>query len=218
MDFYYYSGIYRDVRMVITDKIYITDPLQEDMVAGGGQFITFPQVSAERATVHVATHVRNLMEEDAELRLLSQLCDSVGRVVAEEMTPVTVERQSGVTTEQVMLVNSPSLWHPYHPSLYTLRTQVLKGSQVVDETSVQVGIRTIRYTAEEGFFINGEKLYMRGANRHQSFPNVGDAASNSMQVRDVIGLKRGGYNAVRAAHYPSDPAFLDACEIGRAHV
>lgn len=212
MDFYYYSGIYRDVRMVITDKIYITDPLQEDMVAGGGQFITFPQVSAERATVHVATHVRNLMEEDAELRLLSQLCDSVGRVVAEEMTPVTVERQSGVTTEQVMLVNSPSLWHPYHPSLYTLRTQVLKGSQVVDETSVQVGIRTIRYTAEEGFFINGEKLYMRGANRHQSFPNVGDAASNSMQVRDVIGLKRGGYNAVRAAHYPSDPAFLDACD------
>lgn len=76
---------------------------------------------------------------------------------------------------------------------------MLKGSQVVDETSVQVGIRTIRYTAEEGFFINGEKLYMRGANRHQSFPNVGDAASNSMQVRDVIGLKRGGYNAVRAA-------------------
>lgn len=53
---------------------------------------------------------------------------------------------------------------------------------------------------------------MRGANRHQAFPNVGDAASNSMQVRDVLNLKRGGYNAVRAAHYPSDPAFLDACD------
>lgn len=65
---------------------------------------------------------------------------------------------------------------------------------------------------EEGFFINGKHLYMRGANRHQAFPNVGDAASNSMQVRDVLNLKRGGYNAVRAAHYPSDPAFLDACD------
>lgn len=63
MDFYYYSGIYRDVRMVITDKIYITDPLQEDIVAGGGQFVTFPEVSEEKATVHVATHVRNLTEE-----------------------------------------------------------------------------------------------------------------------------------------------------------
>lgn len=53
---------------------------------------------------------------------------------------------------------------------------------------------------------------MRGANRHQAFANVGDAASNSMQVRDVIDLKRGGYNAVRAAHYPNDPAFLEACD------
>lgn len=82
----------------------------------------------------------------------------------------------------------------------------------MDETSQQIGIRTIRYTVKDGFFINGEKLYLRGANRHQAFPHVGDAAANSMQERDVIGLKRGGYNAVRAAHYPSDPAFLDACD------
>ncbi len=212
MDFYYYSGIYRDVRMVITDKIYITDPLQEDIVAGGGQFVTFPEVSEEKATVHVATHVRNLTEEDAELQLLSQLCDSTGKVVAEATTPLAVKAQRGQTAEQDFAVASPALWHPYHPSLYTLRTQVLKGTQVVDETTKQVGIRTIRYTAEEGFFINGKHLYMRGANRHQAFPNVGDAASNSMQVRDVLNLKRGGYNAVRAAHYPSDPAFLDACD------
>lgn len=104
------------------------------------------------------------------------------------------------------------MWHPYHPSLYTLNTQVLKRSKVLDETSRQIGIRTIRYTAQEGFFLNGERLYIRGANRHQAFPYVGDAASNSMQVRDVINLKRGGYNAVRVAHYPSDPAFLEACD------
>lgn len=104
------------------------------------------------------------------------------------------------------------MWHPYHPSLYTLNTQVLKRSKVLDGTSRQIGIRTIRYTAQEGFFLNGERLYIRGANRHQAFPYVGDAASNSMQVRDVINLKRGGYNAVRVAHYPSDPAFLEACD------
>ena len=75
-----------------------------------------------------------------------------------------------------------------------------------------MGIRTIRYTAEGGLSINGEPLYIVGANRHQSFPYIGDAAANSMQVRDVINMKRGGYNAVRAAHYPQDPAFLSACD------
>ena len=55
MDFYYYSGIYRDVRMVITDKVYITDPLEEDLVAGGGQFVTYPEVTKDKARAHLAT-------------------------------------------------------------------------------------------------------------------------------------------------------------------
>ena len=212
MDFYYYSGIYRDVRMVITDKVYITDPLEEDLVAGGGQFVTYPEVTKDKARAHLATHVRNLTDKDQTLSVFSQLVDSAGHVIAEAETPVTLHKQSDRTVEQDLIVNQPALWHPYTPNLYTLRTQLLSEDKVLDETTRKIGIRTIRYTAEEGFFINGEKLYMRGANRHQAFANVGDAASNSMQVRDVIDLKRGGYNAVRAAHYPNDPAFLEACD------
>ncbi|RHO74024.1 DUF4982 domain-containing protein [Parabacteroides sp. AF48-14] len=212
MDFYYYSGIYRDVRMEITDKIYVTDPLQEDLVAGGGQFVTFPEVTKEKAKTHVATHIRNLTDQDATLSVLSRLKDSTGRVVSEIKTPVDLPGRSAWTVGQDLIVERPALWHPYDPNLYTLQTQLLSENKVLDETVREIGIRTIRYTAEEGFFINGEKLYMRGANRHQAFAYVGDAASNSMQVRDVIDLKRGGYNAVRAAHYPNDPAFLDACD------
>lgn len=76
MDFYYYSGIYRDVRMVITDKVYITDPLQEDIVAGGGQFVTYPEVTKDKARAHLATHVRNLTDKDQTLSVFSQLVDS----------------------------------------------------------------------------------------------------------------------------------------------
>lgn len=212
MDFYYYSGIYRDVSMVITDKVYITDPLQEDIIAGGGQFVTFPEVTKERAKTHLSTHIRNLTDEHKDLTVLSRLKDTTGHVVAQAETPVRLLKQSDGTVEQDLVIDSPALWHPYTPYLYTLQTQLLSGDRVLDETNKKVGVRTIRYTAEEGFFINGEKLYMRGANRHQAYANVGDAASNSMQVRDVIDLKRGGYNAVRAAHYPADPAFLDACD------
>lgn len=212
MDFYYYSGIYRDVSMVITDKVYITDPLQEDIIAGGGQFVTFPEVTKERAKTHLSTHIRNLTDEHKDLTVLSQLRDTTGHVVAQTETPVRLLKQSDETVEQDLVIDSPTLWHPYTPYLYTLQTQLLSGDRVLDETNKKIGIRTIRYTAEEGFFINGEKLYMRGANRHQAYANIGDAASNSMQVRDVIDLKRGGYNAIRAAHYPADPAFLDACD------
>lgn len=212
MDFYYYSGIYRNVSMVITDKVYITDPLQEDIIAGGGQFVTFPEVTKERAKTHLSTHIRNLTDEYKDLTVLSRLRDTTGHVVAQTETPVRLLKQSDETVEQDLVIDSPTLWHPYTPYLYTLQTQLLSGNRVLDETNKKIGIRTIRYTAEEGFFINGEKLYMRGANRHQAYANVGDAASNSMQARDVIDLKRGGYNAVRAAHYPADPAFLDACD------
>lgn len=212
MDFYYYSGIYRDVRMVVTEPIFVTDPLQEDIVAGGGQFVTYPLVSEQQAIVQVATHLRNQTHQEARLRLVSQLCDSTGKVVAEVATPLMLESESATTVTQKLDVAHPALWHPYHPTLYTLHTKVMRKSKVLDETSRQIGIRTLRYTAQEGFFLNGEPLYIRGANRHQAFPHVGDAASNSMQVRDVIRLKQGGYNAVRAAHYPSDPAFLEACD------
>ena len=212
MDFYYYSGIYRDVSMVITDKVYITDPLQENIIAGGGQFVTFPEVTKERAKTHLSTHIRNLTDEYKDLTILSRLRDTTGHVVAQTETPVRLLKQSDETVEQDLVIDSPTLWHPYTPYLYTLQTQLLSGDRVLDETNKKIGIRTIRYTAEEGFFINGEKLYMRGANRHQAYANIGDAASNSMQARDVIDLKRGGYNAVRAAHYPADPAFLDACD------
>ena len=80
-------------------------------------------------------------------------------------------------------------------------------SKTVDSRTETIGIRTIRYDRDKGFFINGEHLYLVGTNRHQSFLYVGDAASNFMQERDVIDMKRGGYNAVYAAHYPQGPAF-----------
>ncbi|MBO4994784.1 MAG: DUF4982 domain-containing protein [Muribaculaceae bacterium] len=212
MDFYYYSGIYRDVKMEITDRIYVTDPLQEDVVACGGRFVSFSDVTAGSALVHMATHVRNATNRSESLRVVSQLLDSAGTVVAEADSNVGLDKGADSTVKQTLEVVDPHLWHPYDPYLYVLRTKVMSKRKVLDEVTDNVGIRTIKYVAGEGFFINGEKLYLRGANRHQAFPYVGDAASNSMQERDVIGLKRGGYNAVRAAHYPNDPAFLDACD------
>ena len=85
--------------MVITDKIFVTDPLQENIVAGGGQFITYPQVSKEQAVVQIETHLRNQTDKITKLQLLSQLCDSTGKVVAKVITPITLEGQSALSIE-----------------------------------------------------------------------------------------------------------------------
>lgn len=212
MDFYYYSGIYRDVNMVITDKLHISDAVDEGITAGGGVFITYPEVSKEQAHIHVKTHLKNEHKDEYSGKLVTRLLDKSGKEVASVTEDICLPNSSALSFEQDLIVRNPQLWHPYSPELYVLQSQVVVKGKVIDECLNHIGIRTIKYTTEDGFFINGEKLYLRGANRHQGFQNVGDAASNSMQEREVIQLKQGGFNAVRAAHYPQDPAFLDACD------
>lgn len=212
MDFYYYSGIYRDVAMTITDRIHITDPLEAGVTAGGGVFVTYPEVSKEKSRVHVKTHLKNGGNTETLGELRTSLWDSKGRKVAVQVTPIRLNQGGDMHYEQDITVLNPQLWHPYSPHRYILKSEVLVNGQKVDEVDTKIGIRTIKQTTQGGFFINGQHLYLRGANRHQAYANVGDAVSNSMQEREVIDLKRGGYNAVRAAHYPQDPAFLDACD------
>lgn len=212
LDFYYYSGIYRDVNMIVSDRLHITDELEADKTAGGGLFVTYPKVDEQEALVQVQTDLKNGHSESRAGKLLSLLKDNKGKVVAEQEMSFTLAGNESRSLVQTLQVKHPELWHPYDPNLYQLESRILVGDTVVDSRTEAIGIRTIRYTRDEGFFINGKRLYLYGANRHQSFPNVGDAASNSMQERDVIDMKRGGYNAVRAAHYPQDPAFLAACD------
>ncbi len=212
LDFYYYSGIYRDVTLTVTDKLHITDALEADKVAGGGVFVTFPKVNADQAVVEVRTDLKNGHDALRQGTLVTRLKAPDGQTVSQQATPFTLQGQQSQQLRQSLTVPHPRLWHPYHPDLYQVECVVMTGNRPVDTYTETVGIRTIRYTAEGGLSINGEPLYIVGANRHQSFPYIGDAAANSMQVRDVINMKRGGYNAVRAAHYPQDPAFLSACD------
>jgi beta-galactosidase len=212
LDFYYYSGIYRDVNLFVTDPLYITDPLAEKGKDAGGVFVTYPEVTKQKAMVKVSTHLRNNQPAPQKAVLTTLLIDNNGKMLSQKNSVVTLQPNSGQYVIQNFTVNNPRLWSPYSPQLYSLKVQIKVGNRVVDEVKQTIGIRTIRFSTEDGFFINGEHIYLRGANRHQQFPYVGDAASNSMQERDVIDMKRGGFNAVRAAHYPNDPAFLEACD------
>jgi beta-galactosidase len=92
---------------------------------------------------------------------------------------------------------------------------VYSGTALVDNFSSPLGIRTVRWDKDNGFFINGQHLWLRGVNAHQDHAGWGDATTNSGPFRDVKLIKDCGMNFIRGSHYPHHPAFSDACDMER---
>jgi beta-galactosidase len=211
LDFNYFGGIYRNVSLIVTEKVFISHPLEANKVAGGGVFITYPAVNKNMATVNIKTNIVNATRNPVNALLKTTLVDSNGIAVATAGSSQHIPGQTDMDMQQLLTVNHPQLWHPDHPYLYHLVSVVYKDNAPVDSLITATGIRNISFGAD-GCYINGEKLYLRGANRHQAYEYIGDAAADNMQYMDALQLKKGGFNAVRAAHYPQSPAFLDACD------
>lgn len=212
LDFNMYGGLYRSVDLVIKDALHITDPILADRPASGGVLVTIPAATAEQATVKVQVHVRNESERPRDFRLRCRLDDPTGRTVAERVTPpvrIAAGDDAAVTDE--LIVMRPALWHPRSPALYTLHTEVIEDGRVIDTERTRVGIRRFEVGAD-GVRINGERIFLRGTNRHQEYPYVGYALSDDAQHRDGRLIKDAGFDYVRLSHYLHAPAFMDACD------
>ena len=211
LDFAYFGGLYRNVRLDALDRLHLSDPILANAPASGGIFVTYPQVIEKRAVVRVQAHVLN--EHDATKRCVvrHELLDPDGHRAAWSSEVQPIAPGASATFVECMEVADPKLWHPHHPHLYSLRTVVLDDGRVVDEQVTRIGIRHLRFDANEGLFINHEKFRSIGANRHQDHPYVGYALPDSQHYRDVKKLREAGFTSFRS-HYPQAPAFMDACD------
>ncbi len=113
---------------------------------------------------------------------------------------------------QEVAVANPALWSPESPALYRATTQVLKNGKVVDEVVTPFGIRSLSWSAEKGLLLNGKSIKLTGGSVHHDNGPLGAAAFDRAEERKVELLKAAGHNAVRTAHNPPSPAFLDACD------
>ncbi|MFL5540160.1 MAG: glycoside hydrolase family 2 TIM barrel-domain containing protein [Longimicrobiaceae bacterium] len=212
LDFNPYHGLYRYVHLVVKEPLHITHPLSAPRPASGGVFVTCLRVSEESAVVRVQTHVRN-DHRDARTFLVHTILDGPDGVSgAIESTPLLTLR-GGTDTEvvQQIVVRGPKLWSPRAPNLYTVRSEIISERAVVDAEETRIGIRRIEIS-REGFRINGEKMFLRGTNRHQEYPYVGYAVPEDAQHRDARKIKEAGFDYVRLSHYAHSPAFMDACD------
>ena len=212
LDFNLYHGLYRPVYLVQKDRLHLTDPLLADRPAGGGIMVTYPELTRERATVRVQAHVRNGHATPVNARLRFTLRAADGTAAVDGSTEAFAlgpgdDRHIGHELE----VRRPRLWSPGAPHLYQLTCEVVAGGRVTDGETIRIGIRRIAIDAE-GFGINGDRLFLRGANRHQEHPYIGYALSDAAQYRDARRIKEAGFDYVRLSHYPHAPAFMDACD------
>ena len=214
LDFTYAGGIYRDCWLITHNNVYITDPNYEDIVDGGGLVITTDEVSEKSAFVNVKYHLRN--DFDYLFKGSVTLTLRKGEDKVKSVTQKVVIAQFADLSQDITIpVNNPDLWSPEYPNLYELDIVVKDNKRnVIDGYTKKVGIRSIKFVPQKGLFLNGkyysEKLI--GANRHQDFAIVGNALSNSLHWRDAKKLRDAGMTIIRNAHYPQDPAFMDACD------
>lgn len=213
LDFTYFGGIYRDVWLESVEKIFITDPLYEDTVRGGGILLEYPLLTKEKAIVSVKTQIRSEKRQGEEISLLHEVIDGNGECVASHVQKKEIQAGGCEEWNVEMEIQNPSLWNLDHPSLYRMRTSILCGHELVDQKETTFGLRKIEVDRKKGVLINGEvQPFLSGINRHQDYPVIGNAAPASMQKRDAVLFKEAGFRVVRAAHYPMSEAFLDACD------
>jgi beta-galactosidase len=197
------SGIYRHVRVVVTDPMH---------VAHWGVFVTTPEVSDRAAKVTVRTRVANESATEAGLALQTTLMDRVGKVAGSAQSGLTVAPGTEAEASQEIGVANPTLWSPDSPRLYRAVTRLLKDGKVVDGVVTPFGIRTLAWSAENGLLLNGKAIKLTGGSVHHDNGPLGAAAFDRAEERRVELLKAAGHNAVRTAHNPPSPAFLDACD------
>lgn len=201
------GGIYRNVRLVKKAPIHID---------WYGTSVTTPDLAKKRgksSVVGICTDVCNKTDKPVEFTLFTEVKDADGQTLVTVESKETLDANSVKRFEQTTgEMNRLNLWCPQRPYLYKLVSSIYRGQMLLDRTETAFGFRWFEWTADKGFFLNGEHLYLKGVNVHQDQAGWGDAVTEAAMYRDVGMMKEAGFDLIRGSHYPHAPAFSRACD------
>lgn len=201
------GGIYRDMQLILTAYDYI----EED-----GVFVQTTQLKKEKDSWHAelkigtqvhASEKSDLSEFDS---MMLETCICEGKEVLSRSVEPLVMGNSEIC--QSISLTGITPWSPNSPKLYTVVSRVSYNGILVDCVRTSVGIRTVRFDKDEGFFLNGEHFSILGANVHQDHAGWADAVTRSGIRRDIQMIKECGMNTIRGSHYPHHPYFAQVCD------
>ncbi len=197
------SGIYRHVVLQTTDKVFI--PVW-------GTFVSTPNVSDEKATVIVSTKIMNERGESGEIAVRTQIISPEGKVVAEKEAKIQAQPGDISKADQILEVSTPELWDLESPTLYKAVSEISFNGKPVDQKTTIFGIRSLDFSAEKGFLLNGKPVLLKGGCMHHDNGPLGSATIDRAEGRRVELMKKFGFNAIRTSHNPPSHQFLDACD------
>nr|WP_319509985.1 glycoside hydrolase family 2 TIM barrel-domain containing protein [uncultured Draconibacterium sp.] len=210
-DFTFFGGIYRDVYLLHVSDVHFAC----DDNASSGIYISTPSVSKELAEINIKSLISNQSSKQRHIKLENRILDHNGKIVVSKVKQQTLTKEE---TKQLVFesfnLESPELWAPDNPYLYRVHTKLedADNGAVLDELIQPLGIRWFEFTADSGFFLNGQYLKLIGTNRHQDYLQKGNALVDEMHIRDIRLLKEMGGNFLRIAHYPQDEKVLEMCD------
>lgn len=203
IDYVTWGGIYRNTWLHISNPVYVPQ---------WGQIISTPTVTAGSATVNVNTTVNNEGAQPATCSVTYVVYDKSGTQVSTQTAQQTVPANGSYIFEMSSDIASPELWSPENPNLYKIVTTVSVDGTPVDDYVERFGVRTLEWTSNDGFHLNGSRYSINGANLAQDFAWVHAAVPISRYYKMIESIKDAGFNLMRCSHFPRDPAFYAACD------
>ena len=197
------AGIYRDVQLITANKLHI--PIW-------GTFVTTPQVSREKALVNVQISIKNDFSSEENMSVKTVILDKNNVEVAAVNSDLKIEANSLKDIIQNIEIINPNLWDVNNPNLYKAVISIVKEGKEINVNNTTFGIRSIKFDANKGFFLNGENMKIKGVCLHHDAGLVGTAVPKGVWKRKLQILKDGGCNAIRISHNPASNEFLDLCD------
>ncbi len=196
------SGIYRDVWLVYSNPVHITQ---------WGVYV-YPEVSKNRETLNVEVEVNNDSKNTEKLVIVNELFDKSGKSVARDRKNLSVTPGNTSKITAKLSVSNPNLWSVDNPILYNLKTTVLKDGKEIDSSETRTGFRTYTFDPNKGFALNGEWMKVKGVCLHHDGGVLGSAVPKEIWKRRLLNLKEIGCNAIRTSHNPQATDLYELCD------
>lgn len=207
-DFNNYGGIYRPVNLIITNPICIS-PLD---YASPGIYIHQKNVTKERAEINVLTKISNGTKDETGLTYTTTILNADGEELNKKMTEEMLKAGENKVTHDYV-INNPHLWNGQEdPYMYHIKVDLLQNGKVIDSKTEPLGLRYFHVDKNEGFFLNGESIDLRGVSRHQDRKDKGSAISEADHRQDMDLMLEMGINALRLAHYQHAETVYDLAD------
>ncbi|MDX1942918.1 MAG: glycoside hydrolase family 2 TIM barrel-domain containing protein [Saprospiraceae bacterium] len=197
------AGIYRKVQMVVVNPVHV------DV---WGTYVTTPIVKPHYADVRIRTTINNFSKNTDTIKVLHQIISPESTIIANgEIAKNIIAGKSNDLETTITLLN-PRRWDINDPSLYEIKTTVSIGGRVVDHYTTSFGVRTIRFDADHGFYLNDRRVQLKGVNMHHDQGPLGAAFYPRAMERQLEIMKEMGVNAIRNSHNVAAPELLELCD------